>query len=73
MEKIILGLLMLKRMTVHEIRSIVRKNFQTISSDSLDRIQSAVKKLATAGLLTYEEFVERSANRKQFTYIRFRM
>lgn len=66
MDKIILGILMLKRFTVYEIRSMIQKNFQSMCSDSLGSIQAAIKKLLSAGMITYTEYVEKSVNKKQY-------
>ncbi|MCL2013234.1 MAG: PadR family transcriptional regulator [Cystobacterineae bacterium] len=67
MDKIILGLLMLKRLTVYEIRNIIRQNFKDICSDSLGSIQAAIKKLLAAQMLTCSEYVEKSVNKKQYS------
>lgn len=66
MEKIILGILMLKRLTAYEIRNIIRKNFKSMCSDSLGSIQVAMKKLLAGQLVVCSEFVEKSVNKKQY-------
>ena len=67
MDKLILGLLMLKRLTVYELRGAVKQYFQSMCSDSLGSIRVAVKKLRDAGLVTCEEYVEKSVNKKQYS------
>jgi len=67
MEKLILGILMLKKLTVYEIRAIVKANFQSMCSDSLGSIQSAIKRLLDAGMVTFSEYVEKSVNKKQYS------
>jgi DNA-binding PadR family transcriptional regulator len=67
MDKLILGLLMLRRFTVYEIRGIIQHNFKSLCSDSLGSIQAAIKRLLTEGLVTYSEYVERSVNKKQYS------
>jgi len=67
MDKLILGLLVLQRLTVYELRAIIRKNFQSMCSDSLGGIQSAVKKLLEAGLVTVMEYVEKGVNKRQYS------
>ena len=64
MDKIILGILMLRRMTAYEIRNIIKNNFKSMCSDSLGSIQSALKKLFELKMVTYEELVEKGVNKK---------
>ena len=66
MDMLILGLLMIKRHTVYDIRNIVRQFFQSMCSDSMGSIRSAVQKLLEAELVTVTEYVERSVNKKQY-------
>ena len=66
MDMLILGLLMIKRHTVYDIRNIVRQFFQSMCSDSMGSIRSAVQKLLEAQLVTVTEYVERSVNKKQY-------
>ncbi|MBP2622629.1 PadR family transcriptional regulator [Streptococcus oricebi] len=66
MNKIILGLLMFKRLTIYEIRGLIRENFSSICSDSMGSIQAALKKLEQEGLVTFEEFVQAGKNKKQY-------
>ena len=45
MDKIILGILMLNRMTAYEIKNVIKLSYKSICSDSLGSIQAALKKL----------------------------
>lgn len=63
MEKIILSILILGRLTAYEIR----QNYTTMCSDSLGSIHVALKKLLAAGFVTCEEFVENGVNKKQYS------
>ncbi|MCL2044869.1 MAG: PadR family transcriptional regulator [Oscillospiraceae bacterium] len=67
MEKIILGILMLKRLTLYEIRNIIKTSFKSMCSDSSGSIQAALKRLLTSEMVTYTEFVENSVNKKQYS------
>ena len=66
MDKIILGILMLRRMTSYEIRNIIKNNFKSMCSDSLGSIQAALKKLSELKMVTYEELVEKGVNKKRY-------
>lgn len=67
MDKIILGILMLKRLTAYEIRSIIRQNYSAMCSDSLGSIQAVLKKLLKAGYVTCSEYVENGVNKKRYS------
>lgn len=67
MDKIILGILLLKRLTAYEIRNIIRQNYTAMCSDSLGSIQVALKKLLSAGFVTCLEYVENGVNKKQYS------
>ena len=67
MDKLILGLLMMRRLTVYEIRGIIRQYFQSMCSDSLGSIRAAVNKLLNLEMVTCSEYVERSINKKQYS------
>ena len=67
MEKIILGILMLRRFTLYEIRNIIKLNFKSMCSDSSGSIQAALKRLLASHLVTYTEYVENSVNKKQYS------
>ena len=66
MDKIILGILMLKRMTAYEIRNVIKNSFKLMCSDSLGSIQIALKKLHESGMVTCEELVEKGINKKRY-------
>ena len=66
MDKIILGILLLKKMTVYEIRAYVKQNMKSMCSDSMGSIQAALKKLMSSGHVTVSEFVERGVNKKEY-------
>lgn len=67
MDKIILGILMLKRLTAYEIRNVIRQNYSSMCSDSLGSIQVTLKKLFEAGFVTCSEFVENGVNKKRYS------
>ena len=48
MDKLILGLLMIKSFTVYEIRQVMRQNFSSMCSDSLGKYPSSLKKTVPA-------------------------
>lgn len=66
MNKIILGILMMKRMTVYDLRQVIGDNFQSMCSDSLGSIQAALKKLLDAEFVTYEETIENGRLKKRY-------
>jgi len=67
MDKLILGLLMMRRLTVYEIRGVIKQYFQSMCSDSLGSIRAAVNKLLNLEMITCVEYVERSINKKQYS------
>lgn len=66
MDKIILGLLMIKQLTIYELRGIIETNFTSMCSNSMGSIQAAIKKLLEQKMVVVEEFVENSVNKKQY-------
>jgi len=66
MDKLILGILMLRKLTVYEIRAVIRMNFQAMCSDSMGSIQAAIKRLIEADMIVFSEYVEKSVNKKQY-------
>ena len=66
MDKIILGILMLRRMTAYELRNTIRDNFKSMCSDSLGSIKAAIKKLLSLKMVTFEELVEKGINKKRY-------
>ena len=67
MDKLILGLLMIKHFTVYEIRQIICQNFTSICSDSLGSIQAALKKLSQQEAVTFSEYVEKGKMKKEYS------
>ena len=67
MDKIILGILMLHRMTAYELRNFIKNNFKSMYSDSLGSIQAALKKLLELEMVTFEELVEKGVNKKRYS------
>ena len=45
MKYFLLGLLMLKEMTVYQLKAMIAENFSSMCSDSMGSIQAALKKL----------------------------
>lgn len=67
MEHIILSLLLLKGMTIYEIRTYIQKNLSTVCSDSLGSIQTAIKKLLEKEHIAVEEYVDNNMLKKQYS------
>lgn len=67
MDKIILGILLLRRMTAYEIRNVIKNNFKSMCSDSLGSIQAALKKLLELNMVCFEELVEKGVNKKRYS------
>lgn len=66
MDFLILGLLMLKRFTVYEMRKHIEMNFTSMSSNSMGSIQAAIKKLLQYGRVRFNEYVENGVNKKMY-------
>lgn len=67
MDKIILGILLLRRMTAYEIKNVIKNNFKSMCSDSLGSIQAALKKLFELNMVSFEELVEKGVNKKRYS------
>lgn len=67
MDKIILGLLVLKNLTIYEMRKQIRDRMQGVCSDSLGSIQAAIKKLIEGDMVSFEEHVENGKNKKVYS------
>lgn len=67
MENIILSLLLIKSMTIYEIKMCIQKSLNTICSDSLGSIQSAIKKLLGKGCILVNEYQENSMTKKEYS------
>ncbi|MCR4566718.1 MAG: PadR family transcriptional regulator [Pseudobutyrivibrio sp.] len=66
MENIILSLLLLKAMTIYEMRTYIQQNLSTVCSDSLGSMQSAIRKLLEKGYVSVKEFVDNNTLKKQY-------
>lgn len=66
MDKIILGILMIRKMTAYEIRNVIKDYYKSMCSDSLGTIQSTLKKLHDSKQVTLEEVIEKGINKKRF-------
>lgn len=67
MDKLILGLLILRGLTVYEIRGFLRQGMYLMYSDSLGSIQAAIKKLTKDKYVVFEEYVEKGKNKKKYS------
>ena len=66
MDIIILGLLMLKGMTIYEIRKIISEQFTFISSGSTGAIQGSIKRLTDKNYLYFRENIENNIAKKYY-------
>lgn len=66
MENIILSLLLLKSMTIYEMRAFIQKNLSTVCSDSMGSIQSALKKLMEKECITFREYAKKGVLKKEY-------
>lgn len=66
MEYIILCLLILKKMTIYEIRTYIQQNLSTVCSDSLGSLQTAIKKLLDKEQIEVSECIEHNMLKKQY-------
>lgn len=66
MEHIILSLLLLKGMTIYEMRTYIQQNLSTICSDSLGSIQTAIKKLLEKEYIFAKEYIDNNILKKQY-------
>ncbi len=64
MDKIILGLLILKSRTIYDIRIKITQGLQLMYSSSTGSIQVALKKLLAQGFIEFEEIVENGKYKK---------
>ncbi len=67
MENIILSLLLIKSMTIYEIRMFIQQSLNTVCSDSLGSIQAAIKKLKSKNCIVCQEYTENSLIKKEFS------
>ncbi len=67
MENIILSLLLIKSMTLYEIRMFIQQNLNTVCSDSLGSIQAALKKLLSKNCTVFREYTENGLMKKEYS------
>ncbi len=67
MEHIILSLLLIKSMTIYEMKMFIQQSLSTVCSDSLGSIQSAIKKLKSKNCVVYREYTENSLIKKEYS------
>lgn len=67
MEKIILGLLMIKSMTGYEVRSFIKTHLSLMCSDSAGSFQISLQKLLAAEMITCDEYIEKGVYKKRYT------
>ena len=67
LENIILSLILLKPMTIYEIRAYIQQNLSTVCSDSLGSMQAAIKKLMEKGYVIVTEYVDNNILKKQYS------
>ena len=67
MTYIVLGLLMLKDMTIYELNNSFKQGLSLIYAASYGSLQNAVKNLLKDGAITYIETVENGRNKKIYT------
>lgn len=67
MEHIILSLLLLKEMTIYEMRTYIQQNLSTVCSDSLGSIQTAIKKLLDKEYIDVNEYIDNNMLKKQYS------
>jgi DNA-binding PadR family transcriptional regulator len=66
MEIIILGLLIIQKNTIYELRKIIKTKFGSMCSSSTGSIQASIKKLLKNGMVIFTEHVENSINKKVY-------
>ena len=64
---VILGLLMIRKLTIYEIRGILEGKISPFYSGSYGSIQNAIKKLLANGHITFEERIENGRNKKIYS------
>ena len=67
MEHIILSLLLLKGMTIYEMRTYIQQNPSTVCSDSLGSIQTAIRKLLEKEYIDVKEYIENNMLKKRYS------
>jgi len=64
MENIVLGLLIIKSMTIYELNASFKSGLSMIYAASYGNLQYAIKKLLSKDMVTYNECVENGRNKK---------
>ena len=67
MEHIILSLLLLKCMTIYEMRTYIQQNLSTVCSDSLGSLQTAIRKLLDKEYIDVKEYIDHNMLKKQYS------
>lgn len=67
MANLILGLLMIRALTIYDIKSTLDRKISPFFSASFGAIQAAIKKLLEGGLITFTEKVENGRNKKEYS------
>ena len=67
MEHIVLSLLLIKSMTIYEMRGFISQNLTSVCSDSMGSIQAAIKKLLSKNDICYREYTDKGLNKKEYS------
>lgn len=67
MDYIILGLLLLSRRTIYQLRERIEKGIDLMYSSSMGSIQAGIKKLLSSGLIDCEEALENGKLKKYYS------
>lgn len=66
MAMLILGFLMIRSLTVYEIKTTLERKISPFYAASFGSIQNAIKNLLAAGQINYSEKVENGRNKKEY-------
>ena len=66
MENILLSLLLIKSMTIYEMKMFIEKYLNTVCSSSLGSLQAALKKLVQCEKVTIFEYEEKGHLKKEY-------
>lgn len=66
MDKLILGLLVLKNFTIYDLQKTIGSTFKDLCSNSTGSIQAAIKKLLQHGMVSCHEYSENGRNKKEY-------
>lgn len=67
MENIILSLLLIKSMTVYEMKMFIQQNLSSVCSDSFGSIQAGIKNLIKKDCIVVREFTENGLAKKEYS------